>query len=182
MREVPEEPRREQELAVLAADASEVDDESVGVSAELGAGQGRSVDLCELGRARRVVDRHALAPDAGAAHGAGAVLDGAELQRVRARAVEDRGSAHASDSGRGVVAHPPNQLLAVVHGKLGRVVAGGGGAGEGGLTWDWSIMDKVSVPSDLEPGAYLLSWRWDCEESTQVWQNCADIEIVDTDP
>ena len=40
-------------------------------------------------------------------------------------------------------------------------------------------MDKVVVPHDVEAGVYLLSWRWDCEESTQVWQNCADINIVD---
>merc|ERR1712032_1265817 len=34
-----------------------------------------------------------------------------------------------------------------------------------------------------EEGTYLLSWRWDCEESTQVWQNCADIELTkDTPP
>ena len=51
-------------------------------------------------------------------------------------------------------------------------------SGFGKSIWSWSIMDKVEVPSDLEPGAYLLSWRWDCEESTQVWQNCADIKVV----
>ncbi len=28
--------------------------------------------------------------------------------------------------------------------------------------------DEVEVPSDLPAGKYLLSWRWDCEESTQV--------------
>lgn len=44
--------------------------------------------------------------------------------------------------------------------------------------WGWSIQDLVEVPQDIAPGNYLLSWRWDCEESTQVWQNCADIEIV----
>jgi len=48
-----------------------------------------------------------------------------------------------------------------------------------GQPWAWSIVDKVVVPHDVEAGAYLLSWRWDCEESTQVWQNCADINIVD---
>ena len=32
----------------------------------------------------------------------------------------------------------------------------------------------------MAPGSYLLSWRWDCEESTQVWQNCADVELVAT--
>lgn len=42
----------------------------------------------------------------------------------------------------------------------------------------YSIIDKVQVPSGLEPGAYLLSWRWDCEQSHQIWQNCADITIV----
>lgn len=47
------------------------------------------------------------------------------------------------------------------------------------LTWDWSIMDLVSVPLNFEPGDYLLSWRWDCEQTWQVWQNCADIKIVD---
>ena len=44
---------------------------------------------------------------------------------------------------------------------------------------DWSVMDRVLVPSDLELGEYLLSWRWDCEETRQVWQNCADVTIVD---
>ena len=29
-----------------------------------------------------------------------------------------------------------------------------------------------------QAGEYLLSWRWDCEESTQVWQNCADVVLV----
>eukprot|EP00729_Bicosta_minor_P019178 gene19178-3946_t len=27
-------------------------------------------------------------------------------------------------------------------------------------------------------GKYLLSWRWDAEETAQVWQNCADITIT----
>jgi len=49
------------------------------------------------------------------------------------------------------------------------------GFGKGG--WEWSIADQVKVPSDLKPGPYLLSWRWDCEESTQVWQNCADLIV-----
>eukprot|EP00437_Effrenium_voratum_P021419 CAMPEP_0181447430 /NCGR_PEP_ID=MMETSP1110-20121109/26618_1 /TAXON_ID=174948 /ORGANISM="Symbiodinium sp., Strain CCMP421" /LENGTH=360 /DNA_ID=CAMNT_0023571543 /DNA_START=80 /DNA_END=1162 /DNA_ORIENTATION=+ len=42
----------------------------------------------------------------------------------------------------------------------------------------FSVADLVQVPPDLEVGEYLLSWRWDCEQSTQVWQNCADIQIV----
>lgn len=42
----------------------------------------------------------------------------------------------------------------------------------------FSIVSHVIVPSSLEPGPYLLSWRWDCEQSRQIWQSCADIEIT----
>lgn len=41
----------------------------------------------------------------------------------------------------------------------------------------WSLMDKVKVPDHLEPGDYVLGWRWDCEELTQVWTNCADVQL-----
>jgi hypothetical protein len=41
----------------------------------------------------------------------------------------------------------------------------------------FSIMDEVKVPN--KPGKYILGWRWDCEEADQVWNSCADIEIVD---
>lgn len=51
-------------------------------------------------------------------------------------------------------------------------------SGFGKFIWGWSILDLAQVPSHLEAGDYLLSWRWDCEESTQVWQNCADIQLV----
>ena len=39
-----------------------------------------------------------------------------------------------------------------------------------------SIMDKLQVPAGLE-GEYLLSFRWDCEQTPQVWNSCADITI-----
>lgn len=52
-----------------------------------------------------------------------------------------------------------------------------GYSGFGKYSWPWSIMDQVKVPENLAAGKYLLSWRWDCEESTQVWQNCADIVV-----
>ena len=32
----------------------------------------------------------------------------------------------------------------------------------------WNIMDRVRVPIGLEPGDYVLSWRWDAEELPQV--------------
>ena len=44
-------------------------------------------------------------------------------------------------------------------------------SGFGKYSWPWSIMDTVHVPTYIPAGEYLLSWRWDCEESTQVWQN-----------
>jgi len=50
---------------------------------------------------------------------------------------------------------------------------------EGCFGWDefgFSIVDEVVVPS--EPGAYVLSWRWDCEQSPQVWNNCADVVVI----
>ena len=42
----------------------------------------------------------------------------------------------------------------------------------------YSIMDEVEVPSALPAGEYLLSWRWDVEQSQQIWQGCADIVLV----
>ena len=43
--------------------------------------------------------------------------------------------------------------------------------------FNWSIVDKVVVPADLKAGAYALSWRWDSEQTPQVWSVCADIRI-----
>jgi len=40
------------------------------------------------------------------------------------------------------------------------------------------IVDKVHIPAGLKPGEWVVSWRWDCEESTQVWNSCADITIA----
>lgn len=42
----------------------------------------------------------------------------------------------------------------------------------------YSVVDQVKIPADIEPGEYLLSWRWDCEQSHQIWQNCADLRIA----
>merc|ERR1711904_348155 len=43
------------------------------------------------------------------------------------------------------------------------------------------IFDKVKIPADLAPGDYVLSWRWDVEQTPQVWANCADITITDSE-
>ena len=47
---------------------------------------------------------------------------------------------------------------------------------------NFSMVDRVEVPSDLPLGEYTLSWRWDSELTNQVWQSCADIEIVGGGP
>lgn len=39
------------------------------------------------------------------------------------------------------------------------------------------IVDQVRIPANLKPGDYVLGWRWDCEESTQVWTSCSDVTI-----
>jgi len=52
---------------------------------------------------------------------------------------------------------------------------------EGWCSGDWTlgmIADKIVIPDDLKPGKYVLSWRQDCEETAQVWLNCADVNIV----
>lgn len=41
------------------------------------------------------------------------------------------------------------------------------------------LVDYVQLPST--PGDYVLSWRWDCEQTSQVWANCADITISPTE-
>lgn len=45
-------------------------------------------------------------------------------------------------------------------------------------TFGFNVVDKLKVPADLTPGNYVLSFRWDCEQTTQVWSTCADIQIV----
>lgn len=43
------------------------------------------------------------------------------------------------------------------------------------------IVDKLQVPSGLAAGEYVLSFRIDCEQTPQVWNQCADIRVVAAD-
>jgi len=61
--------------------------------------------------------------------------------------------------------------LPSISGYIGRFVEG----------FSYSIVDEVEVPEDLEEGDYLLSWRWDCEQSPQIWQQCSDVKLVHPD-
>lgn len=40
------------------------------------------------------------------------------------------------------------------------------------------IVDRVHVPK-VPPGDYVLVFRWDCEQTSQVWQSCGDVTITD---
>ena len=42
----------------------------------------------------------------------------------------------------------------------------------------WAIKDLVEIPDTLESGEYVLSFRWDCQNTPQVWNSCANIQIV----
>ena len=41
----------------------------------------------------------------------------------------------------------------------------------------WGIKDLVQVPANLEPGNYVLSFRWDAQAASQVWSSCANIVL-----
>lgn len=41
----------------------------------------------------------------------------------------------------------------------------------------WAVVDKVKLPDSLPAGDYVMSYRSDCEQTSQVWNMCADIKI-----
>jgi len=41
----------------------------------------------------------------------------------------------------------------------------------------YSIIDRVQVP--VAPGDYVIQFRYDCEQTPQVWTQCGDVRIVD---
>jgi len=53
-----------------------------------------------------------------------------------------------------------------------------GHSNDGPLLPNIEVVDNVKIPSHLKPGRYVLQWRWDCEESDQIWAGCSDIEII----
>ena len=40
-----------------------------------------------------------------------------------------------------------------------------------------TVYDLVQIPN-LEPGKYVLSFRWDCKCTLQIWTTCATINII----
>jgi len=59
--------------------------------------------------------------------------------------------------------------------------AGKLGLSQGLCTGEWitniTIYDKLRVPK-VPAGKYVLGFRYDCESSAQVWQQCADLTIT----
>ena len=39
------------------------------------------------------------------------------------------------------------------------------------------ILDSLAIPGGLE-GEFVLGWRWDCEQSNQIWQSCSDVTLT----
>lgn len=42
---------------------------------------------------------------------------------------------------------------------------------------DFGIVDRVRVPEALPEGDYVLGFRWDCEQTPQVWSSCSDVTV-----
>ena len=80
---------------------------------------------------------------------------------------------------------PPLPGLFGYGGAACSTVSAGGGGGctpEQSQAWhdkfNFNIMDKVRVPQDLAAGEYVLSFRWDCEQTPQAWTQCSDITVT----
>lgn len=43
--------------------------------------------------------------------------------------------------------------------------------------FEYNTIDTIKVPN-LPAGDYTLSFRWDAEQTKQVWQQCSDVRIV----
>ena len=42
----------------------------------------------------------------------------------------------------------------------------------------FNIVDKVEIPAGIPAGEYVLGLRWDCEQTPQIWSNCADVTVT----
>ena len=48
----------------------------------------------------------------------------------------------------------------------------------GPLLANLEMVDLLHIPEATPPGAYVLQWRYDCEETDQIWASCADVTIT----
>lgn len=47
-------------------------------------------------------------------------------------------------------------------------------------TFKFNIVDKVTVPK-VPAGDYVVSFRWEGEQTPQIWSTCSEVTIVDSD-
>lgn len=50
-------------------------------------------------------------------------------------------------------------------------------AGTSNIT-SFTIGDLLRIPAHIAAGEYVLQWRWDSEQTPQVWGACSDVRIV----
>ena len=48
----------------------------------------------------------------------------------------------------------------------------------GTYTMPFSIVDQLHVPLNIAEGHYVLSFRYDAEQTPQVWNTCANVKLV----
>jgi len=46
----------------------------------------------------------------------------------------------------------------------------------------WYVVDRMVIPENLEAGDYVLSFRYDSEQGSQVWSACSNIKVVEGEP
>merc|ERR1712178_577715 len=46
-------------------------------------------------------------------------------------------------------------------------------------TFSFNVVDKVKVPK-VPAGKYVVSFRWESEQTPQIWSTCSDVTIVDS--
>jgi len=49
----------------------------------------------------------------------------------------------------------------------------------GDESYNWMIVDKLIAPK--KEGTYILQWRWDNEQTPQIWTTCSDIRVVNNE-
>lgn len=75
-------------------------------------------------------------------------------------------------------APPCNDPIPYATGRRPHTGANPSGLCAGNLPYFISIVDTLHVPAATPPGGYVLGFRWDAEETAQVWSSCSDIQIV----
>jgi hypothetical protein len=48
--------------------------------------------------------------------------------------------------------------------------------------FNFALVDKVKIPADLAEGDYVVGFRWESEQTPQIWQSCSDVTIKKSGP